>query len=215
MSIKIFAHRGLVAKNIKENTLEAFQNAYKNNFRAFEFDIWYLKNQLVLKHNRPNNLKNLTNLKDFFTTFQNKVEYWLDFKNLHLKNCDAAIKEVKKIIDDLKIKPQKLYFAPFINDLKKAENIYQTIHKYFGKDAQIIAVIEKLNPKDYNKFYQELKEANIYGLSIYHKNINLGFKNIFHDIKVFAWTVDDQKTLNFLEQARVENIASNKLIPTK
>ncbi|MES2678067.1 MAG: glycerophosphodiester phosphodiesterase family protein, partial [Pseudomonadota bacterium] len=112
MPIKIFAHRGLVAEKIKENTLAAFQNAYKNNFRAFEIDIWYLKNQLVLKHNRPNNLSNLTKLKDCFGEFQNQVEYWLDFKNLHSKNCAAAIKAVKKIVDDLKIKPEQIYFAP-------------------------------------------------------------------------------------------------------
>ncbi len=213
MPIKIFAHRGLIAKNIKENTLDAFKNAYQNNFRAFEFDIWYLKNQLVLKHNRPNTLSNLTKLEDFFAEFQNKTEYWLDFKNLHSKNCDATIKAVKKIIGDLEIKPQKLYFAPFITDLEKAENIYQTIRKYFGKDTQIVAVLEKLNQKDYQKFYQKLKSANIYGLSIYYKNINLEFKKIFHDIKIFAWTVDNQKTVNFLEQIGVENLTSNKLFP--
>ena len=93
------------------------------------------------------------------------------------------------------------------------------IRKYFGKDAQIVAVLEKLNKKaskkDWQIFYQKLKSANIYGLSIYYKNINLEFKKIFPDIKIFAWTVDDQKTLNFLEQIGVENVTSNKLIPTQ
>ncbi len=215
MTIKFFSHRGLVAKSIKENTLDAFRNAYKNNFRAIEFDIWYLKNQLVLKHNRPNNLNNLTKLEDFLTEFKNKIDYWLDFKNLHPKNCDAAIKEVKKIVGNLKIKPNQLYFAPFITDLEKAKIIYKSIRKYFGEKAQIVAVIEELRPKDYQEFYQKLKAANIYGLSIQYKNINSEFKNIFHDIKIFAWTVDDQKTVNFLEQIGVENITSNKLIPAQ
>jgi len=213
--IKKFSHRGLIECKIQENTLEAFKNAYKNNFRAFEFDIWYLKNQLVLKHNRPNNLENLTKLADFLREFKNKVEYWLDFKNLHIKNCDVVIKRIKAIIDDLKIKPKKLYFAPFITDLKKAKNIYQTIRKYFGENAQIVAVVEKLNQENYQNFYQELKAANIYCLSIQHQNINSEFKNIFYDIRIFAWTVDDNKDLDFLDKIGVENIATNKLIPTQ
>jgi len=213
--IKKFSHRGLIECKIQENTLEAFKNAYKNNFRAFELDIWYLKNQLVLKHNRPNNLENLTKLADFLREFKNKVEYWLDFKNLHIKNCDVVIKRIKAIIDDLKIKPKKLYFAPFITDLKKAKNIYQTIRKYFGENAQIVAVVEKLNQENYQNFYQELKAANIYCLSIQHQNINSEFKNIFYDIRIFAWTVDDNKDLDFLDKIGVENIATNKLIPTQ
>ena len=213
ISIKKFSHRGLIKDGIKENSLEAFKNAYQNNFRAIEFDIWYLKNQLVLKHNRPSNLNNLTTLEGLFCEIKNKVEYWLDFKNLNSKNCDSAVKEVRKIVDNLKIKPSQIYFAPFITDFVKAKIIYQAIRKYFDETSQIVAVIEKLDQKNYQKFYQQLKENNIYGLSIEHKNINIEFKNIFYDIKIFAWTVNDQKTSNLLAKIGIENIATDKLLP--
>ncbi|MCE3255677.1 MAG: hypothetical protein K0R25_1171 [Rickettsiaceae bacterium] len=212
--IKNFAHRGLATKQIKQNSLEAFKNAYKNNFRAIEVDIWYLQNQLILKHDRPKKADDLANLQELFSEFKNKVEYWLDFKNLHQKNCDLAIKEAKKTADNFKIKPDQIYFAPFITDLKKAKIIHQKIRKYFGKKAQIIFVVEKLNPKDRLKLYAKLKEENIYGLSIQYKNIDAGFKKIFHDIKIFAWTVNDQKTADSLAKAGIENIATDNLIPT-
>lgn len=51
--MKLIAHRGLRSKTIKENTLEAFQNAINNpNIIGFEFDIRKtLDNQFVVNHN--------------------------------------------------------------------------------------------------------------------------------------------------------------------
>lgn len=215
MTIKIFSHRGSVIKKNQENKIESFQNAYKQGLRAFEFDIWYLKNQLVLKHNRPTTLKNLDHLQNLFSTFQNNVEYWLDFKNLNSKNCDLAIKKTKEIIDKNKIELKNLHFAPFITDLKKAAIIYRSIRKHFGQQIKIIAVIEKLLPKNYQKFYQELKNLNIYGLSIQYKNINPEFRIVFNDIKIFAWTVNDQKIADNLAKIGIENIASDNLFVTQ
>jgi hypothetical protein len=72
-------------------------------------------------------------------------------------------------------------------------------------------VIEKLSPKNYQKFYQDLKELDIYGLSIQWKNLNADFKTIFKDIKIFAWTVNEQKTADSLAKIGIENIASDNL----
>jgi glycerophosphoryl diester phosphodiesterase len=215
MPIKIFSHRGLATKKSQENKVESFKNAYKNGLRAIELDIWYLKNQLILKHNRPNNFNNLDCLEDLLENFKNDVEYWLDFKNLNPKNCDQVIKKIKELVDQHQIKLNNLNFAPFITDLKKAEIIYHSIRKYFGKKAKIIAVIEKLLPKNYQTFYQQLKVLDIYGLSIQWKNINPEFRVVFKDIKIFAWTVNEQKVANFLEKIGVENIASDTLVSTK
>jgi hypothetical protein len=143
--------------------------------------------------------------------FKNDLQYWVDFKNLNPKNCDQALKKVKDLVDKNKIKLNNLNFAPFITDLKKAEIIYQSIRKHFGKEAKIIAVIEKLSPKNYQKFYQDLKELDIYGLSIQWKNLNADFKTIFKDIKIFAWTVNEQKTADSLAKIGIENIASDNL----
>jgi glycerophosphoryl diester phosphodiesterase len=217
MPMKIFSHRGLIEKKTdKENKVESFQNAYKKGLRAIECDIWFLKSQLVLKHNRPSNLQNLDSLENLLVSFKNNVEYWLDFKNLNSKNCDKAVKSIKEIIHKNKIKLENLNFAPFITDLKKAKIIYQSINKNFGNKVKIIAVIEKLPEKNYQNFYSDLKSLEtdgikIYGLSIQWKNLNFQFKTIFKDIKIFAWTVNDKKTANFLEKIGIENIASDKL----
>lgn len=51
--LKLIAHRGLRTSNIKENTIEAFQNAIQNEKVAgFEFDIRKTKdNHFVIHHN--------------------------------------------------------------------------------------------------------------------------------------------------------------------
>ena len=51
--LKFIAHRGLRSKTIKENSIEAFQNAINNNkISGFEFDIRKTKdNQFVVNHN--------------------------------------------------------------------------------------------------------------------------------------------------------------------
>lgn len=213
MSIKIFAHRGLVENNITENSLEAFKNAYNQGFRAIEFDIWYLDNQLILSHDQPFDPKNLSRLEDLLQEFSNHsgVGYWLDFKNLNNSNCDMVIEKVKELTDSAKINLTQLYFAPFITDLKQTTVIYQTIRQHFSNNAQILAVIEKLEPQDYQEYYQQLKNNNIYGLSINYHNIQESFKKIFKDIRIFAWTVNDRNVAKYLEGLGIENIASDSL----
>lgn len=51
--IKIFAHRGFAQNNIKQNSIASLKNAFKNGFKAIEFDIWWLENQLFLSHDKP------------------------------------------------------------------------------------------------------------------------------------------------------------------
>ena len=46
--IKIFAHRGFIQNNIKQNTIASLKNAVKNNFNAVEFDIWFIDGELYL-----------------------------------------------------------------------------------------------------------------------------------------------------------------------
>jgi glycerophosphoryl diester phosphodiesterase len=213
MKLKIFAHRGLISKDIKENSLQAFNNAYKSGFKAIELDIWYLENQLILTHDKPKDLKNLDKLEDLFLKFKNNIEYWLDFKNLDDKNCNFALRNLKTIIDKYKINLQNLYFTPFITDFDKANNIYNMIRKYFGKNVQIVAVAEILPPENYKKYYTKLKENNIFGLSVEYKNINQNFRDVFCDIKIFAWTVNDKKSAKLLNKIGIENITSDKLTP--
>lgn len=214
MTLKIFSHRGLVDKNAPENSLKAFKNAYEKGSKAIELDIWYLKNQLILSHNKPKNLNDFDKLENLFLEFKNKFEYWLDFKNLNRSNASLVMSKIKTLLDKNKIKPQNLYFAPFITDFDQAKVIYKVIRKYFGESAQIVAVIEKLPKNNYQKYYKQLKEGNIFGLSIQYKNINSDFRKVFADIKIFAWTVNERKAADLLDKIGVENIASdnNKMV---
>ena len=47
--IKLFAHRGFVLENAQQNSIESLKEAVKENFKAIEFDIWFLNGNLVLK----------------------------------------------------------------------------------------------------------------------------------------------------------------------
>jgi glycerophosphoryl diester phosphodiesterase len=212
---KMVSHRGLVSKKSQQNKVLAFKNAYDRGLRAIEFDIWYLKTKLVLHHNRPKNINNLDQIDDLFLSLKNKVEYWIDFKNLNLKNCDLAMTKLKEAINNNKIKLNNLYFAPFITDLCKAKSIYELIKIHFGNRVNIVAVVEELLPENYQKFYKDLKDLNIKILSIQYQNINQKFINVFLGIKIFAWTVNDQKIADFLTKIGVKNIVSDVLIPNQ
>ena len=49
--MKLIAHRGYKTKNIRENTIESFDNAFNNDFVGIEFDVRKTKdNKLVICH---------------------------------------------------------------------------------------------------------------------------------------------------------------------
>lgn len=214
MQCKIFAHRGLSSEYIKENSIKALINASDNGFDAVECDIYYINQEFILSHDLPkSNYKHLDRLDKFLEIFADEMDYWLDFKNLSDDNVDEAMENLKKIIDKLEIKNQRLFFAPFITNIPDAKFIYQTIRKYFGEKAQIVAVKERLLPKNYKKYYNELKENNIYGLSIQYNCIKPEFMKIFSDIQIFAWTVNYIRDFNRLFKIGVQNITTDELIP--
>jgi len=209
MQPKIFAHRGLVSKDAPENSIAALQNAFKNKIKAIEFDIWYFKNELVVSHDQPET--KILKLSNYLAVYGNKMEYWLDFKNLDNSNCDKACKQIKSITTELKIKQNNLNFAPFITNIDEALEIYQIIRKYFKK-AKILAVKEKLKISDRKKFYQKLQENKIFGLSIQYKNIDADLIKIFKNVEIFAWTVNNKKIANDLAKIGVQNITSDKIL---
>jgi glycerophosphoryl diester phosphodiesterase len=209
MQPKFFAHRGLVSKNAPENTIASLKNAFENNIKAVEFDIWYFKNELVVSHDQPKN--KILKLNDYLAVYSNKIEYWLDFKNLNISNCDQALKQVKIITKQLKIKQNNLNFAPFITNFDQALEIYKIIKKYFKK-AKILAVREKLKISDRKKYYQKLQENKIFGLSINYKNIDDKLIKNFKNIEIFAWTVNNRKTADYLAKIGVQNIVSDKIL---
>jgi glycerophosphoryl diester phosphodiesterase len=214
---KIFAHRGYHDKNIKENSIESLEAAYKNNFEGIEFDIWYLESHLhnlVIKHDEPKDHEILTlpKLADYFL-YQNHFEYWLDFKNLNQKNATIALAEVKKIILNKKIDLNKLYFAPGITNQELASEIYPEIREIFSPHANIVAFCEELKDEEIKNYHQFLQKNQIKFLSINHNLINQKLVEELKDITIFAWTVDSELRLKELSNLGIKNLASNTIKP--
>ncbi len=220
--MKYFAHRGFVNKKSPENSLKAFKNAYRNNFRHIEVDIWFFEQKLVLKHNKPKPLEALDSLNELMFLFKNKVRYWLDFKNINLTNSSQILNQLKKIIEENNIDLKNIYFAPFFNylfkrtsvlNLNRADKIYQKIRQNFNQKSQIIVIVGKLESNQCSQFYQQLKKMNIYGVSLPYRNIDKKFREIFWDIVIFAWTVNSQIDADFVANIGVENVATDDLKP--
>ncbi len=204
--IKIFAHRGLVNQKAKENSLESLHAAYEKKFIGIEFDIWFVDGQLLVCHDKPQG-KNLPKFSEFLF-YGNKFEYWLDFKNLDETNTNQALELIKQDLKSAKIDMKKIYFAPFITDLEKSENIFKIIDKIFA-DAQIMAVCEEIAKNDLINYHNFLLKNKIKFLSIYYKNIDKKFMEIFKNINIFAWTINDPSKLRRLYQLGVKNFASD------
>ena len=79
--IKLFAHRGLVENNMKQNSIASLKNAVAKGFKAVEFDIWWLDGEFFIKHDKPNEKEKflLPRLQDYLC-FGSDLEYWFDFK---------------------------------------------------------------------------------------------------------------------------------------
>lgn len=213
--IKLFAHRGFVTQDIAQNSIESLQNAWRKNFRAVEFDIWFFQEKLILKHDKPNSdeINFLPQFSDYLC-FKNDIEYWADFKNLDENNADKALNLVKLKLLEAGVGIEQIYFAPFITDHEKAAKIFVILRKVFGAKVKIMAVCEELESDISKKNLRNfLDQNNIKNLSIFHKIIDADFMKIFSDVKIFAWTVNDKERLLELEQLGVRNFATDKIIP--
>jgi glycerophosphoryl diester phosphodiesterase len=213
--VRLFSHRGFTSEVFLQNSIKSLKNAHEFGFRAIEFDIWFLNQKLILKHDAPqkNELETLPDFSDYLI-FKNDFIYWLDFKNLDEKNVADALKLVKKKLDKAGVNLDQSYFAPFITDYKIAEKILAEIRKIFGEKVRFIAVCEELeNEIAIKNLRNFLTKNNIKFLSIFHKLIDEKFLKLFPDIEIFAWTVNDVKRLQELERLGVANFATDKITP--
>lgn len=218
MDCKLFAHRGFFKgfKDIQENTLKSFQNAMDNGFDGVELDIWYVEDQFILNHDRPSkNIDKYDKLTELFAQCGNKIKYWLDFKGLTPNEIIPAIKRLKKEIDDYEIAYENILFIPGLDNknLDQNEFAYKEIRKNFGDNCQLGAFIGKIKKEDLPQYYKDLKTHKIKILSILFKNIDEDFMKIFHDINLFAWTVNQKNDLDYLSNLNVQNAATDVLKP--
>lgn len=211
--VKIFAHRGYVINNAKENSIESLNEAVKNNFYGVEFDVWFVNNELYVCHDEPKeeDLYKLPKFSDYLI-HGNKIKYWIDFKNLDEANARNAIKIVKTSILKAEIFNQNIYFAPGITSLNQAAPIYEKIKEIFA-NPQLTAFCVEINKDSSQRYYQDLKKLGVTFLSLNHKNIDEDFVKKFKDITIFAWTVNEEERAKELENMGIKFIASDKIKP--
>lgn len=218
--IKIFAHRGYSIDNIRENSVKALDLAVDNNFSGIEIDLHFVDNQWIAVHDSPDlkNLRNLDNL-DEFLRYQDKLLYWLDFKNLQdlgEEDLQKALLALKNSIKDSGCNLKQFYFAPFITNLNIAEKIYNKIRTIISPDAKIMAVCNKIDPAEYESYYSRLVNQNIEYLSIKHHLINVELIAIFQNIDIFAWAVNDLSDAKRLTQEfGLENFTTDDITVKK
>lgn len=213
--VKFFAHRGYHNNKIKQNSIEALDFCYSSGFYGVEFDIWFVENELIIAHDKPQDIKDFPKFRDYLK-YGDKLVYWADFKNLQdLSEDDLqnSIKAVKRRIEDRKIAIENFYFAPFITNFQKALPVHNAIRKTVAENAQIMAVIDDLSPEDYDFYCQKYLENNIKNISINYKNINQEFMKKFESFNIFAWTINESDDLKNMKELKVNAICTDKITP--
>lgn len=214
--INIFAHRGYVINDSVENSIESLDFCYKYKFYGVEFDIWFLENKLVLCHDMPKNdeINKLPSFDQYFK-YKNSLKYWLDFKNfdqISLENLDELLKLVKKSLEKNEISLQNVYFAPFLTNFVDNIKIYDKIYDIFGKNVQIMAIVDEkiVNLLEYKKI---LLKHNIKNISVNYKTIDEKFIEIMSDFELYVWTVNSHDEICKLSSFGIKNFCSDKITP--
>ncbi|MBU6140906.1 MAG: glycerophosphodiester phosphodiesterase [Proteobacteria bacterium] len=201
----IFAHRGLVTKNSPENSIASLHAAYKSGFRAIEFDLWFVNEEILIKHDQPSN-ETLPNLGDYFY-FGEEMTYWLDFKNMNEVNAKKIFELVLVEIKKAKIGLDKIFLVPFELNYELTKYFQMLARDVFGDSVQFAAVCEE--EKNILLLEEFCAQERVGFLSVFHGLINANFVAKFSRQKIFAWTVNDLKRVAELEKLGVKNFATD------
>lgn len=174
------AHRGLFDDNIKENTIEAFDNAFNNGYEGIEFDVRLTKDKIpVILHDsflsRVFGVKGLLKNYTYQELLDNKIEIPKFEDVISRYNNKVMIIELKEKIDITKyIKDKRnLYYISsfnydYISYLNKSSYYKLGVINYLlnsGIDYSKVDFIMVLD-SIYNKKLFKLKniEIVIYGV---------------------------------------------------
>ena len=169
------AHRGLFDDNIKENTIEAFDNAFNNGYEGIEFDVRLTKDKIpVILHDsflsRVFGVKGLLKNYTYQELLDNKIEIPKFEDVISRYNNKVMIIELKEKIDITKyIKDKRnLYYISsfnydYISYLNKSSYYKLGVINYIlnsGIDYSKIDFIMVLD-SIYNKKLFKLKDIEI------------------------------------------------------
>lgn len=211
--LKLFSHRGYLPLNnqknlLQENSIASLKNAVNHGFKAIEFDIWLIKNQLIVSHDMPSNIEKYPRFTDYLQ-YQNRLEYWLDFKNLTTENIDYVLELLATDLLNNKINFDLLYFAPYCTEYSQTKIFCEKIHKFFNKQIKFVAVCDDFN--QINELEQLISKETINFISIDHKLITKDLITKFKNCHLMAWTIKDQNTLVKLKELKIEYFACDIL----
>lgn len=209
--IKLFAHRGLVENNMKQNSIASLKNAFEKGFKGVEFDIWWIDGEFFVKHDKPagKELFLLPMLQDYLV-HKNELEYWIDFKNLDEKNIDNALKKLKEVLILKEIDLNKVFFAPYISDYILTGKISLKFRNFFAQKINFVGVCDE--EAQCQGAVDMIDIGVIDFISINYKLINKDFLKKIQPSKLLAWTVNDVNEINDLYMVGVEKFATDKVI---
>jgi hypothetical protein len=172
--------------------------------------LWFWEGELLLNHDEPSYNKNQVRLCDYLK-YGNDFKYWLDFKNIDLKNVKSAFIEAKNNIKKAGIDMKQIYIAPFVTNYDLSRDFFQIAKEVFGKEIQFAGVVEKKeNLADLLKFIDEEK---ISYLSIFHELINEDLIKKLAKVELFVWTVNDINKMKKLEALGIKNFITDIITP--
>jgi glycerophosphoryl diester phosphodiesterase len=209
--IKLFAHRGFVENNMKQNSILSLKNAVTKGFKAIEFDIWWCDGEFLVKHDKPIDKEKflLPRLQDYLC-YKNELEYWIDFKNIDLANVDEALKKLKADLILKEIDLNKIFFAPYITDYSTTSIISLKFRNFFSKTINFAGVCDKKSGLQEVIDLVDLELINF--VSIDHNLISSELLKKIKPSKLLAWTVNDIQKINDFYMLGVDKFATDKVL---
>ena len=209
--IKLFAHRGFVENNMKQNSIASLKNAVAKGFKAIEFDIWWVDGEFFIKHDKPNKKEefSLPRLQDYLY-YKNELEYWFDFKNIDQNNVGDALKKLKADLILKEIDLNKIFFAPYITDYDLAIKISLKFRNFFSQKINFVGVCD--NELGVQEIVDMVNMELIDFVSINHALINAELLKKIKSTKLLAWTVNDIKQINDFYMLGVDKFATDKVL---
>lgn len=213
------AHRGFSNNIYKDNSFEAFDNAYKNNFDMIEMDIQlcksgeiilyhdtYLKNDLIKNINYEDLKKeNIRSLNDFFTIYYKKgMKILFDIKGHH----EGITKKLIDICNYYKLNYNNTIMASFNKIIISELKIYKKIHNF------TLALIS-----DNNFYYDEIK-YQLNQIDIISINFDMYIscdKTLLdecfeNNIKIIVWTIKNKFQINLLKKSNIYGLISDIIL---
>ena len=218
----VVAHRGAKGLVQFENSIQAFNKAVEVGSEIIETDIRKTKDNYIIINHDPT-IKGLL-IKDHTYEELNKVTEEMGFHLLTLDEAlglykdlitfDIELKEVgyeQEILDTIfkHLKVDEFYLRSFHDQaIKNVKTLCKDVYCYLLVGRGNISFKERLTeifP------YKRMKKCHADGISPLYKIMKCGFVKRMHfrNIKVSAWTVNDEKLMRKLCKKGVDSIVTN------